>query len=84
MSDSHLRERFSLGCRGAIFALSDWQRDAAAARSSVPRTGLPGFASDLITITAAGLASVRERERRFTPFAVPRTGARTLEGANRC
>ncbi|HST76527.1 MAG TPA: hypothetical protein VLJ20_14220 [Acetobacteraceae bacterium] len=81
-----LRERFSLGCRGAIFALSDWQRDAAAARSSIPRTGLHGFAGDLITITAAGLASVRERECRFTPFAAPRAGACALDepSADRC
>ncbi len=74
-----LRERFAICCRGAIFALSDWQRDAAVPRSSIPRTVLPGFSRDLITITATGLASVRERERRFAPFATPRAGARSIE-----
>jgi AcrR family transcriptional regulator len=66
-----LVERFSLCARGAIYALADWQRDAAASRSSVPRTGLPQFAGDLIAIAANGLAAVVERERRFVPRAAP-------------
>jgi AcrR family transcriptional regulator len=67
-----LLERFSLCARGAIYALADWQRDAAASRSSVPRTGLAGFAGDLIAIAANGLAAIVERERRFVPFAASR------------
>ncbi len=71
-----LRERFSVCCRGAIYALADWQRDAAVPRSSIPRTGLPGFAGDLIPMAASGLAAIREREHRFVPFAVPGPGLR--------
>ena len=66
-----LAERFTTCCRGAIYALADWQRDAAVPRSNFPRSGLAAFGADLITIAAGGLASVRERERRFVPFAIP-------------
>jgi AcrR family transcriptional regulator len=79
ITQQRLRERFAICCRGAIFALADWQRDAAVPRSSIPRTRLAGFAGDLITITASGLASVGERERRFAPFVALRSGVRTLE-----
>ncbi len=71
-----LRERFVMAWRGAIYALADWQRDTAVPRRLVPRGELSLFATDLITITAATLASIRYRERRFMPFAVPRTGRR--------
>jgi AcrR family transcriptional regulator len=74
-----LRERFSICCRGAIYALADWQRDAAVPRSSVPRTGLPGFAGDLIPMAASGLAAARAREHRFVPFAAPRPRMRSIE-----
>ena len=40
-------------------------------RGNFPRSGLAAFGADLITIAAGGLASVRERERRFVPFAIP-------------
>lgn len=67
-----VRERFAMCCRGAMFALSDWQRDTALARSGTPRSPLPDFAADLVVMTARGLACIGERERRFVPFATPR------------
>lgn len=66
-----VRERFAVCGRGAMFALSDWQRDTALARSGTPRSPLPEFAGDLISMTARGLACIGERERRFVPFATP-------------
>ena len=69
-----VRERFAVCCRGAMFALSDWQRDTALARSGTPRSPLSDFAGDLITATARALACIGERERRFVPFATPRAG----------
>jgi AcrR family transcriptional regulator len=66
-----LVERFTLCVRGVFYALADWQRDSWARRSSVPRSALPGFAVDLITINARALSSVRGGEHRFVPFAVP-------------
>jgi AcrR family transcriptional regulator len=74
-----LRERFSICCRGAIYALADWQRDAAVPRSSIPRTGLAGFSGDLIAITARGLAAISEREHRLVPFAVLHGDRRGVE-----
>ncbi len=73
-----IAERFATCCRGAIFALADWQHDAAVPRSNFPRSGLPAFAADLITIAASGLASVRERECRFAAFAAPPSTAHDM------
>lgn len=73
-----IAERFATCCRGAIYALADWQRDATVLRSNLPRSGLTGFAADLITIAATGLASVRERECRFVPFAAPPADAHEM------
>lgn len=74
-----VRERFAVCCRGVFYALADWQRDAAVPRSSIPRTALPKFADDLITITANGLGSIGKRERRFAAFATPRTPVQSAE-----
>jgi hypothetical protein len=68
-----LAERFAICSRGVFFALADWQRDTASKRSSVQRSGLQDFAGDLIAMTASALCAVRERERRFVPFPIPRT-----------
>jgi AcrR family transcriptional regulator len=68
-----LAERFGVCARGVFFALADWQRDTASQRSSTQRSDLQDFAGDLIAMTASALCSVRERERRFIPFPIPRT-----------
>jgi AcrR family transcriptional regulator len=68
---ARVRERFAVCARGAMYAMADWQRDAAAARSSIPRSPLPGFGLDLIAVTASCLASIAAPMHRFRPFVAP-------------
>jgi AcrR family transcriptional regulator len=71
-----ITERFATCCRGAVYALADWQRDAMVPRSNFPRSSLSVFSADLVTLTASGLASVRDRRCRFGPFAAPPNNVR--------
>lgn len=79
LSSRAVRERFAVCCRGVFYALADWQRDSTVPRSSIPRAALPRFASDLITITAAGLASIGKRDPRFIPLAAPRAPGQLID-----
>lgn len=79
LAQRRLFERFSISCRGAIYVLADWQRDAAVPRTSIPRTGLADFAGDLISLVASSLAVIRERERRLVPFTILRPDMHGIE-----
>ncbi len=68
-----VRERFAVCIRGVFYSLADWHRDVTAQRSSIARTNLPDFASDLITVAANGLVSVGKADSRFALFSTPRT-----------
>jgi AcrR family transcriptional regulator len=74
-----LLERMTVCVRGVFYALADWQRDSSVRRGSVPRSALPGFALDLITMTASALRSAGAQERRFAPFAAPRARSKSLD-----